>query len=298
MRSSMWASLAAGIESAARERRRGGARPGPRRATRADTGPGDSARDRHYGTRAANGGPDLADPEATTRINLQRRDDIMPTAQLSPAQLVAELNDLLQLDHDAVQSYSLAIPALENVGRRQTLIRFREDHERHIAELTALIRANDGLPIELPHPTGPAKLAAQALGDAGGDREVLIAFKANERQSRDKYAKAVERLADADESVLDVVRRGASDEARHYAWAEQTLESLGVSADRPLGRAALVMEKVHARTAEGIETVGRQGMRGFEAARRAVKRPGVGKALVAAVAVAGVGLAIAGLTSG
>jgi len=55
---------------------------------------------------------------------------------------------------------------------------------------------------------------------------------------------------------------------------------------------------VHARTAEAFETVGRQGMRGFEAARRAVKKPGVGRTLLAVAAVAGVGLAIASLTRG
>ena len=218
------------------------------------------------------------------------------TTQLSETKLVAELNDLLQLDHDAVQSYTLAIQALENVGRRQTLIRFREDHERHITELTALVRRHDGLPIELPHPTAAAKLATQAAGAAGGDREVLLAFKANERQSRDKYAKALDRLGGADESVLEVVRRAAGDEARHYAWAEQTLESLGVPARGPLGRASQAFEVVHARTADAIETVGRQGMRGVEAARRVVRKPGVGRALIPAVPVAGAGLAVAGLT--
>jgi rubrerythrin len=222
----------------------------------------------------------------------------MPDTQIAETKLVAELNDLLQLDHDAIQSYTLAIPALENVGRRQTVIRFREDHERHVAELTALVKAHGGLPIELPHPTGVAKLATQAAGNVGGDREVLIAFKANERQARDKYAAALKRLAGADEGVLAVVRRGADDEARHYEWAEETLRGLGVTSDGPIGRVSQAFEVVHARTAEAVETVGRQGMRGFEAARRAVRRPGSGRAIVAALAVVGVGIAIAGMRSG
>ncbi|HLL46402.1 MAG TPA: DUF2383 domain-containing protein, partial [Longimicrobiaceae bacterium] len=62
------------------------------------------------------------------------------------AELVAELNDLLQLDHDAVGAYTLAIQALPTDAHRDTLVRFREDHERHVAELTELVRRYGGAP--------------------------------------------------------------------------------------------------------------------------------------------------------
>src|SRR5690606_36206330 len=104
--------------------------------------------------------------------------------------LIADLNDLLQLDHDAVQAYDVAIRNLSNEHHRQALIRFRGDHERHIEELTRLIREHGGVPIEVAHiPTGVFNLAVQKVGAMGGDREILLAFKANERQSRDKYRK-------------------------------------------------------------------------------------------------------------
>lgn len=189
---------------------------------------------------------------------------------LAPDQ-IAELNDLLQLDHDAVQAYTLAIRALRNVGRRETLIRYRGDHERHIADLTALIRRYGGMPIELPHlPTGPLKLAMQRIGTLGGDREILLAFKTNERQARDKYARAAERADALPADARDAVRRAAADESRHYDWAEDQLATLGVGPDTRVGRAAAAVERVHAGTAERLERVGRQGMRGFESARRGV----------------------------
>src|SRR5690606_21455327 len=73
----------------------------------------------------------------------------------SEASLIAELNDLLQLDHDAVQAYGIAIDCVEDERLRETLIAFRGDHERHIDELTELIRAHGGIPIEIAHiPTG------------------------------------------------------------------------------------------------------------------------------------------------
>ena len=85
------------------------------------------------------------------------------------AALIGELNDLLQLDHDAVGAYTLAISALRDRNLRNTLIGFRQDHERHIADLVDLIRARGGLPVRMPHfPTGLFKLLVQAAGSAGG----------------------------------------------------------------------------------------------------------------------------------
>ena len=112
------------------------------------------------------------------------------------AALVAELNDLLQLDYDAVGAYTLAISALRDRNLRNTLIGFRQDHERHIAELVDLIRARGGVPVRMPHfPTGIFKLLVQAAGSAGGmvgaslaaTGPCLLAFVANETQARDKY---------------------------------------------------------------------------------------------------------------
>ena len=187
----------------------------------------------------------------------------------SEAALIAELNDLLQLDHDAVQAYTLAISSLKGVSYQNTLRRFRGDHERHIEELTPLIRAHGGLPIELPHlPTGAFKLAVQAAGAAGGDRAVLLAFKANERQVRDKYRRAVDRLSTTDAAA--VVSRNAADELVHYGWALETLEDLGYGADSAAGRAERAFEVAHKGVADAVEGVERRAMQTAEGARRAL----------------------------
>jgi hypothetical protein len=165
------------------------------------------------------------------------------------------------------------------------------------------VRAHGGLPIELPHPTGIAKLAKQAVGGIGDDRRVLLAFRANERQARDKYARAAEKAHDWPSDVQEVVRRAAADESRHYDWADTTLRSLGVD-EGVRGRAARAMEVVHARTADAVEAVGRQGMRGFEVARRGVARTSglrtraQQRPLVTALVVVGVGVLAAALVSG
>ena len=223
-----------------------------------------------------------------------------PTATLDPA-TIAELNDLLQLDHDAVQSYALAMRELKANAYRETIRRYRGDHERHIEELTGLIRKYGGQPIDIPHPSAVDKLALQAAGAVGGgDTHVLVAFRNNERQARDKYARAADAAAAWPADVQTVVRTAASDERRHYDWVDMTLQSRGVTDDSALGVAARGIEVFHARTHDAAEAVEKQGMRGFEAARRAVAGVDVARQiadrpLAAALTALGVGLLLGGV---
>jgi rubrerythrin len=203
----------------------------------------------------------------------------------SDAQIVAALNDLLQLDHDAVQAYSLAIDALDHAGYAQTLTRFRGDHERHIRDLSELITVHGGTPIQLAHlPTGAFKLAVQAVGNAGGDREVLLAFRSNERQVRDKYGRMSEASNPPD--VAAVLHRNAADEEKHYSWVTKKLEELGVGSDSLLGQAEQGFEAAHSRTADAIEGAERNGMENVERVRSSrLPLMGLGLGLGAAVVV-------------
>lgn len=189
---------------------------------------------------------------------------------LDGAPLIAELNDLLALDHDAVQAYTVAITALPDDAYRDALSRFRGDHERHVRELGDLVRAHGGLPLHLPHiPTGGFKLAVQALGAMVGQRETLLAFKANEGQVREKYRRYAQHRYPPD--VMEVVHRALADEERHYAWAEEMLRRLGADGATAAGLAGQVLEAVHGRTADLLEAAGRGVLAGAEAARRAVQ---------------------------
>ena len=179
-------------------------------------------------------------------------DNTAPTG----AELIAELNDLLALDHDAVQAYSLAIGAISNAEYRDTLAGFRGDHQRHVEQLTQLIQNQGGVPVQLPHlPTGAFKLAVQALGTLGDDRSVLLAFKANEAQVRDKYRRHAARPHGTAVSVI--LRAAAADEARHYEWVEGALERLGVERGGLIDTVQDAVETVHGRAADAIESAGR-----------------------------------------
>ncbi len=188
--------------------------------------------------------------------------------QMDPS-LLAELNDLLQLDYDAVQAYTVAIERLGDVEAKNAIAAFREDHERHIRDLTQLIRSRGGDPINLPHlPTGIFKLAVQGVGAAGGDKGILLAYKSNERQVRDKYRRAANRAHDPE--VTAIIRRSADDEQRHYTWALERLEDMGVGVGTPLGRASGAFETGHARMADAVEHAEKRAMEVGERARRGI----------------------------
>lgn len=183
----------------------------------------------------------------------------MAEENIGGAKLIAELNDLLQLDFDAIAAYTVAIGGVESVTYRETLEGFRRDHERHVRELTELVKAQGGTPVEASHmPTGAFKLAVQGLGAAGSDRSLIMAFKANEGQAVDKYRRAAERPHP--EKVAEVLRRAARDEEKHYEWAESRLKRLGAGPDTAVGKAEAVAEAVHGKMADAIEAVERKAM--------------------------------------
>jgi len=166
---------------------------------------------------------------------------------------VAALNDILQLDHDAVHAYRAAIAHLDDEGDKEKLRAFLADHERHVSELSELIRGRGGSPMKLPHlPTGFVKLAVQQLGRMGGDRGILRAFVSNELQVRDKYRRHAERATDPE--IRKVLQRGAEDEQKHYTWAVAALERHGG------GDGDTALDRAHARTADMMEAAGRKVM--------------------------------------
>jgi hypothetical protein len=205
--------------------------------------------------------------------------------------LTTRLNDLLQLDADAVQAYALTIRQLESKVRKQAVRRYQADHRRHIGELKRLIHAHGGAPVAVSHiPTGRFKLAMQGLGSFGDDKVALLAFKANERQGRDKYRRvAMGRGLPRD--VARVLKRAARDEERHYRWAAKELEKLHAGRQTMVGKVAAGAEVANARTVDLIEEAEKPIMTVVEATRRGVRAAAKHPLRTAAVAAAITGAA-------
>jgi rubrerythrin len=190
----------------------------------------------------------------------------MADENITGARLIAELNDLLQLDFDAIAAYTVAIGRVESVTYRETLEGFRRDHERHVRELSELVRAQGGTPVEGPHvPTGTFKLAVQGAG-VGSDRSLILAFKANEGQSVEKYRRHADRPHAP--KVREVLERAARDEEKHYEWAVSRLKRLDAGPNTAVGKAEAAFEAVHGATASVAEALERKVMEVVEKVKK------------------------------
>ncbi|MDQ3556302.1 MAG: ferritin-like domain-containing protein [Gemmatimonadota bacterium] len=163
------------------------------------------------------------------------------------AEVVDTLNDLLQLDHDAIGAYEIAIEKLSDRSLADRIQEFKHDHQRHIAELNDALAALGGTPKNEPHATGPFKQGLQSLGGLAGNKGVLMAWRTNEMQAKTKYSKAASDAVGWPEGARTVVERNARDEERHYRWVMDALEGMGAG-DGP-GR----VEQVKEGTREAVE---------------------------------------------
>lgn len=144
------------------------------------------------------------------------------------SEILDGLNDLLQLDHDAIGAYEIAIDKLQDRDHAQQIAGFKRDHERHIQELNVAIAGLGGTARNEPHATGPFKQALQSLGGLAGDKGILIAWRTNELQVRTKYDAYASKANHWGPDLKRLVDRNALDEERHYEWVTRALEAMGV----------------------------------------------------------------------
>ena len=102
----------------------------------------------------------------------------MASTNRGEAALIAALNDLIQLDHDAVEGYTIAIDRIRDATRRETLVDFRADHKRHIEELAALGHdvvdlGTDTDVVRIDYPVKAREVGKAILGGEA-DRGVLV----------------------------------------------------------------------------------------------------------------------------
>jgi uncharacterized protein (TIGR02284 family) len=136
--------------------------------------------------------------------------------------VISILNDLIQLDIDAVHAYGQAIDNIEDSVVRGRLLEFQSDHERHIRELSQIVRDQGGTPIEHKRDfKGFLIEGMTAIRSATGTKGALKAMKTNELLTNRKYDKALEEALPP--RVRDLVLRNRDDERRHLQYIESCL---------------------------------------------------------------------------
>lgn len=143
------------------------------------------------------------------------------------------LQDLIKLDLAAAEAYDAAIERLDNASYRQQLGEFLRDHQRHVAELSPIVRQMGG---DVPESGGVKEMLTEgkvAMSSLMGDDAILKAMKTNEDDTNTAYERVAEKCPP---EAREIVTRGLADERRHREWimaqlGEDTVHSEG----RPRG---------------------------------------------------------------
>ena len=142
----------------------------------------------------------------------------MATFVGTQSNFVKALKELIELDYDAVEAYQTAINRLSNITYIEKLESFKADHQRHITELSILLKKHneDG-------PTGPS-LTKQwltkgkvVLANLMGEHVILSAMRSNEADTNTAYER-MQNYPDMWQDAIEVLKRGLEDERRHKAW--------------------------------------------------------------------------------
>lgn len=140
---------------------------------------------------------------------------------LSNEKIIEELNEVLQTDIDALGAYREAVSACEELEVREQLLRFQRDHERHISELGDCVRRCGGKPVQSVDLKGYIQRGFTKVAGLIGTEACLRAMLNNEKLTNSVYARHCQKGFPSD--ILDVLRRGLSDEQRHFAWIDSAL---------------------------------------------------------------------------
>ena len=151
-------------------------------------------------------------------------------------QVCDRLNKLIQLDVDASCTYREALGHVTDFDVRIDLDSFLNDHERHVMELTSVIRDLDGTPIPVHRDFKGAVLEGMTRLRSRGTLGALRAMRLNEKLTNRTYDKAAHVYMPPIGQVI--VFENLEDERRHLAAIEAHIARLtGESVDvRPDAR--------------------------------------------------------------
>ena len=142
---------------------------------------------------------------------------------MDPGTAIEKLNDLIQLDLDAVGAYQAAIDRIDVESIRATLAEFQADHRRHIADLSAQVRQMGGEPKDHAGAKGVVLKGFTAITSMMGTEAALRAMQGNEKLTNSTYANTLREPWNAE--IRTLLEKNHRDEQRHLAWIEDALRN-------------------------------------------------------------------------
>jgi uncharacterized protein (TIGR02284 family) len=143
----------------------------------------------------------------------------------SSENVVTKLNQLIQLDYDAIEAYVAAIERLEDAACKEQLAKFCEDHDRHVRVLSALVDSYGGKAATGPDVKQLLTKGKVVIADIiGNDRAILMAMRANEEVTNKTYEEVLTHIGSVRPETRTLLERNLADERRHRAWIEAQIE--------------------------------------------------------------------------
>lgn len=134
------------------------------------------------------------------------------------------LQELLELEYEALEIYEAAINRIEDVNYKQGLVNAKNDHNRHI---TDLIKILEDKKIDVPKGPGGTQwitIGKLAIANLIGDKTILNTMIQAEEDTNIAYKRMNERLDKFKESE-EFLNLGLKDEIRHMTWLKQEAKS-------------------------------------------------------------------------
>ncbi len=141
---------------------------------------------------------------------------------LTNAEMANQLSSLVKLDIDAQYAYGRLISIIDAGSLKNQLSRCQKDHERHINQLSAVVRALDSEP---PLPASHSKYQMQDFTASFNPvdwEEAFCSIKANEELTNYIYRESS--VLDFTPNIKELVARNSHDEDRHLKYIKEVLE--------------------------------------------------------------------------
>jgi len=138
--------------------------------------------------------------------------------------IAKKLIELAQLDIDAAYAYEQALGSIEHSAIHAQISSFRDDHLRHINELSALIRQlGEEPPAHTKDFKGFLIAGFTAIRSMTGTEGALKAMQGNEKLTNKTYQEALSWDLTPDARAL--IEKNYADEKRHLQYITTTLEA-------------------------------------------------------------------------
>ncbi len=147
---------------------------------------------------------------------------------MASGDMVKNLNSLIQLDIDAVHAYGQAMKNVDDPVIKGRLTDFQGDHQRHITDLSSVVRKMGGTPPNFsPDFKGFLIQGFTAIRSATGTVGALKAMEMNEKLTNRTYSNALGWSLTPEAKL--VVERNYSDEKRHLEYVQNNLKGFAIS---------------------------------------------------------------------